>query len=59
MLLTVNAHEDIGVRLLEVAGQRVAQQVFVNDAEGVDVLTKCSPTLSSWLKSLVSVESFA
>lgn len=53
VLLTVNDHEQMGVQLLNIAGQRVAHYLLVSHrSEGVDLLTKVPTTLSTWLKQL-------
>jgi len=53
VLLTVNNHPSIGSELLQIAGSRLHQMLFISDPEGgIDILTKISPNMSSWIKSL-------
>ncbi len=55
VLLTVNDHREMGGQLLLLAGQRLAHYVLACDPDtSVDRLSKCSPTLSTWLRGLVS-----
>ena len=55
VLHTVNNHEDVGSQLLVIAGKRLHQFIFVRDnaEEAVDIMSQCSPKVSTWLKSLV------
>ena len=55
VLLTVNDHHRMGSDLLIIVGRRLAHFVLVCDPAGcVEKLSRCSPSISTWLKSLVS-----
>lgn len=44
----------MGSQLLVICGQRLAHFILVCDPpDSVEKLTKCSPSVSNWLKSLV------
>ena len=54
VLLTVNDHAHVGCQLLVISGQRLAHFMFHTDKpDAIDGITKCSPTVSSWLKGMV------
>ena len=53
----VNDRESMGAELLPVAGCRSAYQVLIkNKALGAELLTNVSPTLTAWLRELVSLD---
>lgn len=55
VLSTVNDHELMGSQLLLVAGQRVAHYIYTCDPPGgLEKVASLSPTVSTWLKSMVS-----
>ena len=55
VMLTVSDHAVMGSQLLLLAGQRLHHFVFVCETpETMDKLAKCSPTVSTWLRKLVS-----
>ncbi|XP_064601694.1 rab3 GTPase-activating protein non-catalytic subunit-like isoform X2 [Liolophura sinensis] len=57
VLSTVNDHELMGSQLLLVAGQRVAHYIYTCDPPGgLEKVASLSPTVSTWLKSMESVE---
>ena len=56
VLLTVTDHAVIGSKLLHLCGQRLAHFILVSNPSGsVEKLSKCSTTVSTWLKTLVSI----
>ena len=58
-LLMVNDHAVMGSQLILIAGQRLAHFVLTCDPPGsVEMLSRCSPTVSTWLKTLVSTRFF-
>lgn len=55
VMLSVNDHEEMGIQLLTVAGQRVAYEIFVRDIDSnFQHLAGMSTSLTRWLKTLVS-----
>ena len=57
VLLAVGNHAVIGSELLVFAGCRLAHFVFNCDPAGiVQKLAECSPSLSTWLHSMVSLD---
>ena len=55
VLRAVRNQEELGSQLLVVVGRRLNRFVFDgNAAQTVDKISKCSTTLSTWLKTLVS-----
>jgi len=53
----VNDHDSLGTQLLTIGGQRVSHKLAVMDAQTVvDLMSNLNPALSSWLKSMVTID---